>query len=61
MTLSVMTPKHLHKINLIDKLVEDEEDDINFLMFSAMRSFRISCELFDGCGVDTNLVPSERA
>ncbi len=38
MTLSVMTPSHLYKIGLMDELIEDEEADINFLMFSAMRN-----------------------
>ncbi|CAF0929500.1 unnamed protein product [Brachionus calyciflorus] len=38
MTLSVMTPGHLYKIKLIDELVEDEEQDINFLLFMALRN-----------------------
>merc|ERR1719350_149615 len=38
MTLSVMTPRHLKKINLLDKIVEDKEQEINFLLFSALRN-----------------------
>ena len=30
------TPKHLHKLGLMDSLVEDEELDINFLMSQAL-------------------------
>ena len=38
MVLSVMTPAHLVKIKLIDNFVDDEEFDINFLLFSALRN-----------------------
>ena len=38
MALSVMTPGHLQKLNLIDKFVDDKELDINFLLFSALRN-----------------------
>ena len=30
------TPKHLHKIGLLEELVEDEEVDLNFLMSQAL-------------------------
>ncbi|NXN80602.1 ACE enzyme, partial [Bombycilla garrulus] len=36
MALSVSTPKHLHSINLLDQVMEDEESDINYLMSIAL-------------------------
>ncbi|XP_076312423.1 angiotensin-converting enzyme-like [Tachypleus tridentatus] len=36
MSLSVSTPKHLQEIGLLDKLVEDKETDINFLLAMAL-------------------------
>ncbi|UYV61416.1 hypothetical protein LAZ67_1004771 [Cordylochernes scorpioides] len=36
MELSVVTPKHLHKIGFLDKLENDTETEINFLMFMAL-------------------------
>nr|XP_034299426.1 uncharacterized protein LOC117680950 isoform X1 [Crassostrea gigas] len=36
MALSVSTPKHLHKIGLLDKVQNDNETDINFLMKMAL-------------------------
>ncbi|NWR92221.1 ACE enzyme, partial [Furnarius figulus] len=36
MALSVSTPKHLHSINLLDKVMENEESDINYLMSIAL-------------------------
>ncbi|XP_052094708.1 uncharacterized protein LOC127730371 [Mytilus californianus] len=36
MALSVSTPEHLHKINLLEKVENDEEADINFLMQRAL-------------------------
>jgi peptidyl-dipeptidase A len=37
-TLSVMTPKHLEKLNLLNDFVDDDEFNINFLLFSALRT-----------------------
>ncbi|UYV61413.1 hypothetical protein LAZ67_1004766 [Cordylochernes scorpioides] len=36
MELSVVTPKHLHKIGFLDKGENDTETEINFLMFMAL-------------------------
>ncbi|NXO70473.1 ACE enzyme, partial [Phainopepla nitens] len=36
MALSVSTPKHLHSINLLDQVMENEESDINYLMSIAL-------------------------
>ncbi|NWW44331.1 ACE enzyme, partial [Pedionomus torquatus] len=36
MALSVSTPKHLHSINLLDKVTENIESDINYLMSIAL-------------------------
>ena len=36
MAMAGATPKHLYAIGLLDKLVEDEELDINFLMSQAL-------------------------
>ncbi|KAG1680453.1 Angiotensin-converting enzyme [Nymphon striatum] len=36
LALSVMTPEHLHKIGLLDSVVNDDETDINFLMNMAL-------------------------
>ncbi|XP_055997291.1 uncharacterized protein LOC130047084 isoform X2 [Ostrea edulis] len=36
MALSVSTPKHLHRIGLLDKLESDNETEINFLMSMAL-------------------------
>uniref|UniRef100_A0A8C3L470 Angiotensin-converting enzyme n=1 Tax=Chrysolophus pictus TaxID=9089 RepID=A0A8C3L470_CHRPC len=36
MALSVSTPKHLHSINLLDQVTENEESDINYLMSIAL-------------------------
>ncbi|KAJ7427155.1 hypothetical protein WISP_09289 [Willisornis vidua] len=36
MALSVSTPKHLHSINLLDEVMENEESDINYLMSIAL-------------------------
>ncbi|UYV61418.1 hypothetical protein LAZ67_1004778 [Cordylochernes scorpioides] len=36
MELSVVTPKHLHKIGFLDKVENDTETEINFLMFMAL-------------------------
>ena len=36
LALSVATPKHLHKIGLLDKVEESYENDINFLMSMAL-------------------------
>ncbi|KAA0202903.1 hypothetical protein HAZT_HAZT011951 [Hyalella azteca] len=36
LALSVRTPKHLHKIGLLEQIVDDEESDINFLMKVAL-------------------------
>lgn len=36
LALSVATPKHLHKIGLLDHVEEDYEVDINFLMNMAL-------------------------
>ncbi|KAL2078213.1 hypothetical protein ACEWY4_025898 [Coilia grayii] len=36
LSLSVSTPKHLHKIGLLEQLVEDDEADINYLLKMAL-------------------------
>ncbi|XP_009867587.1 PREDICTED: angiotensin-converting enzyme [Apaloderma vittatum] len=36
MALSVSTPKHLHSINLLDQVTDNEESDINYLMSIAL-------------------------
>ncbi|XP_054605073.1 angiotensin-converting enzyme [Nothobranchius furzeri] len=36
MSLSVSTPKHLHKINLLESATSDEETDLNFLLNMAL-------------------------
>ncbi|KAF2364526.1 Peptidase M2 peptidyl-dipeptidase A [Trinorchestia longiramus] len=36
LALSVQTPKHLHRIGLLNEIVEDNETDINFLMKMAL-------------------------
>ncbi|XP_009882130.1 PREDICTED: angiotensin-converting enzyme [Charadrius vociferus] len=36
MALSVSTPKHLHSIKLLDKVMENKESDINYLMSIAL-------------------------
>ncbi|XP_065507211.1 angiotensin-converting enzyme isoform X2 [Caloenas nicobarica] len=36
MALSVSTPKHLHSINLLDQVTENQESDINYLMSVAL-------------------------
>ncbi|XP_053121534.1 angiotensin-converting enzyme isoform X2 [Hemicordylus capensis] len=36
MALSVSTPKHLHSINLLDRMEDNEESDINYLMSIAL-------------------------
>ncbi|XP_050767782.1 angiotensin-converting enzyme [Gymnogyps californianus] len=36
MALSVSTPKHLHSINLLDQVMDNEESDINYLMSIAL-------------------------
>uniref|UniRef100_A0A663F7S2 Angiotensin-converting enzyme n=1 Tax=Aquila chrysaetos chrysaetos TaxID=223781 RepID=A0A663F7S2_AQUCH len=36
MALSVSTPKHLHSINLLDKVTDNKESDINYLMSIAL-------------------------
>ena len=36
MAMSGATPKHLHSLGLIDELIEDEEQDLNFLMSQAL-------------------------
>uniref|UniRef100_A0A9D2XN38 Angiotensin-converting enzyme n=1 Tax=Nothobranchius furzeri TaxID=105023 RepID=A0A9D2XN38_NOTFU len=36
MSLSVLTPKHLHKINLLESATSDEETDLNFLLNMAL-------------------------
>ncbi|NXP26793.1 ACE enzyme, partial [Scytalopus superciliaris] len=36
MALSVSTPKHLHSINLLEEVMENEESDINYLMSIAL-------------------------
>uniref|UniRef100_A0A8C8RMH9 Angiotensin-converting enzyme n=1 Tax=Pelusios castaneus TaxID=367368 RepID=A0A8C8RMH9_9SAUR len=36
MALSVSTPKHLHSINLLDKVEDNNESDINYLMSIAL-------------------------
>ncbi|XP_038055872.1 angiotensin-converting enzyme-like [Patiria miniata] len=34
--ISAFTPEHLHKIGLLDELIQDEEADLNFLMTMAL-------------------------
>lgn len=42
MSLSVMTPAHLRKLNLLQDYTEDKELDINFLLFSALRNIALA-------------------